>query len=367
MVVTDRIKERARHIQRYYHADGPTPYKYLITPEHLARARLLQPKYRFDDFPGDLEEFPASWGDASDSSGKNSLSGVLRNAAWTCLPTQSQPTLGQSVTVQQEASTKPGDVDQDCLAQDPVVHATAQLSLKDPDEHAKDDQSAISLVKCLADRTPAQTPWTDQQAEDVSHGPRNSPEQLAPDIDGWDSGHRDSNPWNTGQEGTGDVGDDEIKIVAACQSAKAPTSSLNNGESSTTQHAAIKSNSPSATSILKRFIADTLQVETLVTPRTLHGHPVRQPLSPSFVAPNVYIPPDSPFAMRVQTGPAEGPQAPSKTGPKKEFKYSKEQVAKYVKWCKKQQQKNIDGKDTRKGDSHMNRKGHDGKGKEKEI
>ncbi|EEU35704.1 uncharacterized protein NECHADRAFT_87959 [Fusarium vanettenii 77-13-4] len=342
MVVTDRIKERTRHIQRYYPADGPMPYKHLITPEHLARAQFLQPKYKFDDFPGDLEEFPASWGDASSSSGKNSLSGVLHSPAWTSLPTQSQPASRQVIEIESEVLPKAGGANQDQLAQDPPVQATAQLSLKGPDEQAKDAQGAMSLLKDLVDGTPAQTPRTDQQSERATGRPRDLSEQLIPDVDCWGSVRRLSNPWNTTEKGTGCSGDNGIEVVATSQPANASTYSVENGGPSMTQHQVNKPNSSGATSILKRFIADTFQVETPATPKKLDGHQVGQPLSQCFLTPNFHVPPDSPFAMRVQAGPAENLGTSSKDGPKKEFKYSKEQVAKYVKWCKKQQQKHVD-------------------------
>ncbi|KAL2669850.1 hypothetical protein Neosp_015147 [[Neocosmospora] mangrovei] len=344
MVVTDRIKERARHIQRYYHADGPMPYKHLITPEHLARAQLLQPKYKFDDFPGDLEEFPASWSDASSSSGKNSLSGVLHSPAWTSLPTQSQHASRQATEIESEVLPKAGGATQDL-----PVQATAQLSLQDPNEQAKDAQGAISLLKGLVDGTAAQTPWTDQQSERATGRPRDLSEQLIPDVDCWSSGRRLSNPWNTTEQGTGCSGDNGIEVVATSQPADASTYLIKNGGPSMTQHQVTKPNSSGATSILKRFIADILQAETPATPKKLDGHQVGQPLSQCFLTPNFHVPPDSPFAMRVQAGPAETLGTPSKDVPRKEFKYSKEQVAKYVKWRKKQQQKHADGKNACKG------------------
>ncbi|KAJ4177722.1 hypothetical protein NW767_015044 [Fusarium falciforme] len=293
MVVTDRIKERARHIQRYYHADGPMLYKYLITPEHLARVELLQPKFRFDDFPDDTQEFPPSWQDASDSSGKNSLSGVLHSPAWKSLPTQSQPASGQATEIKAEAPSKSDGADHDgfaqvgylllkcvsvtdLISQNPPIQATTQLSLEDPEDHANDGQSAISLLKALIYRTPAQTPWTDQQAESGPRHPQNFSEHSIPDVDGWGSRRRLSDPWSPADQGSGDGGDDDIEIVPASQIAKAPTYSLDNGESSMTQHRATKHNSPGATSVLKRLIADALQVDASAAPKKLDHHQVGQ-------------------------------------------------------------------------------------------
>ncbi|RSL44146.1 hypothetical protein CEP54_014805 [Fusarium duplospermum] len=358
MAVTDRIKERARHIQRYYHADGPMPYKYLITPEHLARAQLLQPKFRFDDFPDDAEEFPPSWQDASGRSGKNSLSAVLHSPAWTTLPTQSQPASGQATEIKAEAPSK-----SDGAGHDEVSQATAQLSLEEATDQIDDGQSAISLLKGPIDRSPAQTPWTDHQAESSPCHAQNFSEQSIPDFEAWGSRRRLSDPWSPADQGSGDGGDDDIEIFPAPHIVKAPTYSPDNGESSMAQHRATKHNSSCATSVLKRLIADTLQVHASAAPKKLDRHQVGQSSSGSFLAPDVHVPSDSPFAMRGQSGPAGSPGVPNKDGSKKEFKYSKEQVAKYVKWCKKQQKKKFGDKE----DLHMDGKSHDGKGKGKEV
>ncbi|KDN60817.1 hypothetical protein CSUB01_11429 [Colletotrichum sublineola] len=78
----ERWKLYARMFQRLYHADNPPHVnRSLITAEHLARAKLLQPQYELPEENDDEDAWLPQWDN------RRSLSGVLCHPNWMAFPT----------------------------------------------------------------------------------------------------------------------------------------------------------------------------------------------------------------------------------------------------------------------------------------
>lgn len=76
---TERIKLRARQIQRFDAHKPPLPNRKLITPDVLRKANFIQPNYRLSECEVGEEDFPPQW---AGSKGEDSISKTLQSKGW---------------------------------------------------------------------------------------------------------------------------------------------------------------------------------------------------------------------------------------------------------------------------------------------